>query len=324
VEPVLRSLLVEVHATLLRELQEIGKEVARVRSLLAEAVGGLSTSFVGLAAQADAQKQVLESLLVSFGSKAMRRHRGDEAGASMDAFVRECAEILTSLAANLEELSARTGQSVASIDALTAHFDRSLALLSEIETISRTARCLALNARIEAARAGDAGRGFGVVASEVNAMSRTSSDLATTVSDHVAKVRRVLEEVRGGMQQAATHGATVGIESRQNVDRLLGELDVLGRSVADALAQLSVITAEVHKTAGRAVRALQFEDIIGQLAGTVLRRVERLVTVTEAIAASLGEKGAAYGLALLEKGRESTTSAPVKQTSMSAGAIEFF
>ena len=316
VQPALRSLLEEVHATLQLELAEMGREAARVRTLLSEAVGGLSTSFVGLASKAEAQRQLVESLLAALGSELAGHGTGD---ASMDTFVRECAGILHSLADNLAELT----DSVSSIDVLTGHFDKSLALLSEIETISQSARFLALNARIEAARAGEAGKGFAVVASEVKQMAHDSRTLAETISDHLGRAQSTLDQIRGRMSAAAVRGAETAREQRTKADSVLGELDQLGRAIGDTLGQLTGITADVNETAARAIRALQFEDIVGQLVGTIMRRLDRLRLVTEAIGAGLDED-AERGIALLESGRELSASAPVQQSTMAAGSIELF
>jgi methyl-accepting chemotaxis protein len=317
VDPALRTLLEEVHATLSSELAEMGQEAGRVRALLADSIGGLSSSFVGLAAKAESQRELLEALLVSLGYELGGR---GPATASMDVYVREFAGILHSLAANLGELS----DSVTSIDALTGHFDKSLSLLSQIETISQSARFLALNARIEAARAGEAGRGFAVVASEVKQMASDSRQLAETISLHLGRAQTTLEEIRERMSAAAGRGAETARDEREKANRVLIQLDSLGHAVTDALGKLGDITAEVKEIAACAIRALQFEDIVGQLIGTMLRRLDRLRCVTDALGASLEPGGADRGLAALERSRGNGTATPVQQTSMAAGEIELF
>jgi methyl-accepting chemotaxis protein len=318
VQPALRSLLQEIHATLRLELGEMGQEASRVRALLSEAVGGLSSSFVELASRTGAQRELVETLLTALG--AGLTGRGSSGDASMDAFVRECAGILHSLADNLAELN----DSVASIDELTGHFDRSLALLSEIETISQSARFLALNARIEAARAGEAGKGFAVVASEVKQMAHDSRQLAETISDHLGKAQATLDQVHARMSTAAGRGAATARDQRQKADDMLVELDGIGRAIGDALGKLTGITAEVNDIAGRAIRALQFEDIVGQLVGTMMRRLDRLRLVTDALGAGLEPDGVDRGLAMLGNGAGHKAPAPVQQSSMAAGTIELF
>jgi len=77
--------------------------------------------------------------------------------------------------------------------------------ISEINSITRETRTLALNAKIEASRAGDAGRGFGVVADEVKAISARVTDVAKALSSELGLAigeltelgERMVTQVRG-------------------------------------------------------------------------------------------------------------------------------
>lgn len=87
--------------------------------------------------------------------------------------------------------------------------------LSEINKVARQTQMLALNARIEAARAGDAGRGFAVVASEVSSVSSSIAQLALELQDELAPVVdnlghlgvALVEQVRGTRLADLAHNA---------------------------------------------------------------------------------------------------------------------
>jgi len=315
-----RKLLEQVRDALREELAEMTGELGRVRTLLGEAVQGLATSFERLAGHAANQKHVLEALLLSFGSD----RSAASAAPSMDAFVRECAAILGALANNLEVMGKRGADGAGQLAGLVEQFDRSLKLLSEFERISQSSHILALNARIEATRVGEAGRGFAVVALEVKNVAKSSHELADRVASHVASARTSTHALRELMSGIASNGAAVARESRAQVDGLLAELDKLARSVASSLAELTQITKEVKDTAARAIRALQFEDIIGQLTGTVLERIARLRAVERAIDGALDGRDLAGAIALIVEARRHKQVRNVEQSSMKAGAVEVF
>lgn len=316
----MRKLLEQVRDALREELAEMTGELGRVRTLLGEAVQGLATSFERLAGHAANQKHVLEALLLSFGSD----RSAASAAPSMDAFVRECAAILGALANNLEVMGKRGADGAGQLAGLVEQFDRSLKLLSEFERISQSSHILALNARIEATRVGEAGRGFAVVALEVKNVAKSSHELADRVASHVASARTSTHALRELMSGIASNGAAVARESRAQVDGLLAELDKLARSVASSLAELTQITKEVKDTAARAIRALQFEDIIGQLTGTVLERIARLRAVERAIDGALDGRDLAGAIALIVEARRHKQVRNVEQSSMKAGAVEVF
>ncbi len=120
--------------------------------------------------------------------------------------------VVSSAVDGMQEMQDEIEQLEQSIDALTGHHQDVGQVLDMIVTIADQTNLLALNAAIEAARAGEQGRGFAVVADEVRALSKRTTDATD-------EVRKLMDTIRAGNQEAVglmTRSATV---SARNLER---------------------------------------------------------------------------------------------------------
>ena len=101
----------------------------------------------------------------------------------------------------IAELQSIIGDTSTSIDSLKEESDKIVSVIDVINSIAEQTNLLALNAAIEAARAGEAGRGFAVVADEVRALASRTRESTLEVSSMVEAIQHGTESVVSAMSQ---------------------------------------------------------------------------------------------------------------------------
>jgi methyl-accepting chemotaxis protein len=120
----------------------------------------------------------------------------------------------------------------ATIEALNQEVERIGAVADMIGAIAARTNLLALNASIEAARAGDAGKGFAVVASEVKALATQTASSTQEIGRHISQVR------------AATEASVAAVT---RIERTISEVNAIAGSIAASVAQQGSATAQIAR-----------------------------------------------------------------------------
>ena len=153
---------------------------------------------------------------------------------------------------------------VATVDALGAKSTSIQSIAAMIEEITDRSDVLALNASIEAARAGDVGAGFGVVATEMKALSEQTAAATNEIFAHVEAIRTAREEAL-----EANRSMLETIVSVSDTTELVRK-DVSAKSGV-----VSQIAERVDQTAHHASQSRTSIEAINDLAGGLSQRVEK-------------------------------------------------
>ena len=289
-EAIVRKLFFDIAIAATDGVRQEIERLQRTRTDLDELLSRFAKSMSAIEATMLRSTEALESTARTVAAAAVDTRSHTDTAASS---IKESAHGAASIAAAVEEINQAVGEilqqtardEIGSKEGLleVEHADVSIRqLIASIEAVGSTVglisqiaaqtKLLALNASIEAARAGDAGRGFAVVATEVKALAGQTAGATDTVSQNISRIRdaaglavtdlkrianRITSMSQGSVsissaitqQHSAlseiSRSAQIGADHADALSSMMGSIDETARSAADAVSKLSILAAEL-------------------------------------------------------------------------------
>jgi methyl-accepting chemotaxis protein len=293
-------------------LTEASAAAAQLRRSMDQIASGADEAAGASQEQSQAIKKIFGSLPTARNEAEASRRRTEV----VQRLLAETAAQIVTSARGIERNAGRQSSSLNTVGELERYARDVGALTKAVSRISDQTNLLALNAAIEAARAGEHGRGFAVVADEVRALAETSDKSARNVDEQIVEIQTEVRGVVSGVRAAAdaaaneSKAAVLMVEAlearREDVDRMSeGSQDILTgaleaeRAAAEALkgAELVAVAAEQQSAgAGQAQTAVQQQTTSldeGQIAARALAKLAGSLRGGRANAAAAEEIGSA-------------------------------
>ena len=187
---------------------------------------------------------------------------------STQAATKEVANAQDCVDVSLSEVSNLMGeinQAAEQVNSLSEQSKKINSVLSVIGGIAEQTNLLALNAAIEAARAGEQGRGFAVVADEVRSLASRTQDSTLEINEMLSELHNLVTAAVGAMQ-ASQQSCNRSVESSRAISESLGAVTTSVTTINDMSTQIATAATEqssVTEEINRNVYAIQ--EIVNEL-----------------------------------------------------------
>ncbi len=232
------KMMAESLRAVISQISGTSSQVAAASTQLQTTAEHIATGAEEVAAQASTVATAGEEMSATSGDIAQNCQMAAEGAQRAALAASDGAAVVERTVAVMEQIAQKVQESAKTVEHLGERSDQIGAIIGTIEDIADQTNLLALNAAIEAARAGEQGRGFAVVADEVRALAERTTRATKEIGEMIKAIQRETKGAVTAMEQGV-HQVETGTE----------EAARSGQALQNILAQVNDVAMQVHQIA---------------------------------------------------------------------------
>lgn len=240
-------------------LESLVYNISNVSDVTEDKTLELSTQFQQLASGAKLQSDYLTGLIETAGKVEV-----DGQGVPIDDI---SSQIKTTFLASIEMLLNMSKQAtvmVYALDEAVKSLNNVEKCIKRIEGINQKMKYLAVNATIEAVRAGEVGESFQVVANEVRELSDDTQKFASDIYKYVKEMVLTINQAQHDLHKTAHLDLSTSMLKREKLDAIMQGLMRNSEQMSHMIGEAVGSSSEITTTASTMIRGLQYQDRVKQ------------------------------------------------------------
>nr|WP_313740740.1 methyl-accepting chemotaxis protein [Pseudomonas sp.] len=229
-------------------------QIASAAEQLSAVTGQTSAGVNSQKVETDQVATAMNEMAATVQEVARNAEQASEAAMMADQQAREGDRVVGEAVAQIERLAHEVNNSSEAMGELKQESDKIGGVLDVIKSVAQQTNLLALNAAIEAARAGEAGRGFAVVADEVRSLAQRTQQSTEEIEELIATLQQGTQRVAGVMD--ASRGLTdssVELTRRAGgalgtITRTVSSIQAMNQQIATAAEEQSAVAEEINRS----------------------------------------------------------------------------
>jgi len=232
-----------------------------------------------------------EEMAATSADIASNCHRAADSSAIASSTAQNGAAIVRNTMQNMDAIAEKVRHSASVVEQLGTRSDQIGAIVATIEDIADQTNLLALNAAIEAARAGEQGRGFAVVADEVRALAERTTKATREIGEMIKSVQsetKLAVEVMNQGVSNVTKGADEAVQSGtaiteilNHIDQVTSQINQIATAAEEQTATTQEITTNIQQIADSVEMSARSSQEISHAASQLSRLSVELQTTLE-------------------------------------------